>query len=662
MPHAEIKKRFFPGDGKAFFYTEDLELDVVGRMVCGMLNRWGGRIVVGTKAAEKVVGEIKTDAEKLAGIFGIEKNIWDKLTPKAVFFVYTDYLCNNKHVVIVVDVPHGKDIPYGFDNVVYVCDNDHSNVRDATVRDATVEEVSNWIRGKPRESVRWERRLSLLEFSEPPLGSQSPKDLNKEMILEVWGKLCSKDKSKGDVSKNGADWRLALKSLSVLQGGRLTNAGDVLFANYPQARLPQTRVWMIECDNKGPDKTEKKSYYDGPLKTVFFKVESEINNCLRELARVSKAKQIPSKVVHEALVNALVHRDYANASGVVKVEICSDCLKISNSGGLPEGLSKEMLVHGGVSVLRNPDIAHVLYLNGIMDMCGRGIGRIRHGCRDAELQDPVWDVATGDVCLTISRNSKTNQTNQTNPPDRSPTTPDDGKPHSVTLPGGVNLEMIWVNGGAFTMGSPLEEKERSLSEVQKEVSIKSYWLGKYPVTQEQWQAVMKNKPFDSPNARHPVVNVSWDEVKNFYEKVNTYMNITSSAKYKYTLPMEAEWEYACRADTMTPFNTGNDCLTPKDANYYQEKSQKSSPETTEVGKFLPNNWGFYDMHGNVNEWCWNKYKSDSLARAYRGGSWENTQSNCRSAYSNAHSSDCKCSNLGFRLALVLSTEIAARDG
>jgi formylglycine-generating enzyme required for sulfatase activity/tRNA A-37 threonylcarbamoyl transferase component Bud32 len=205
------------------------------------------------------------------------------------------------------------------------------------------------------------------------------------------------------------------------------------------------------------------------------------------------------------------------------------------------------------------------------------------------------------------------------------------------LGNGVTLEMVSIPGGTFMMGSPETEEERYDDEgPQHRVTIQSFWMSKYPITQRQWQAVMGENPSYFKGDNRPVENVSWEDVVAFCQRLSEKTGKT------YCLPSEAEWEYACRAGTTTPFYFG-ETITTDLVNYHGEYPYAEAPEdvyreeTTEVGIFPPNAFGLYDMHGNVWEWCadpwhdnyngaptdgsvWREGGSDGLF-ALRGGSW-----------------------------------------
>ena len=201
---------------------------------------------------------------------------------------------------------------------------------------------------------------------------------------------------------------------------------------------------------------------------------------------------------------------------------------------------------------------------------------------------------------------------------------------------------------------------------------KDYWLCKYVVTQGQWQAVMNNNPSAfKGGGNYPVENVSWEDARNFCEKLNGLYADKLPQGYRFELPTEAQWEYACRAGTTTAFNNGKDLTwlqtyitgAPplKEVAWFDNNNNDS---THEVGKKQPNAWGLFDMHGNVREWCrdwYGSYNGDATdptgpssgsCRVFRGGSWDCDARFCRSASRNCNGPGDRYYFLGFRLALV----------
>ncbi|MFM7405211.1 MAG: SUMF1/EgtB/PvdO family nonheme iron enzyme [Cuspidothrix sp.] len=229
------------------------------------------------------------------------------------------------------------------------------------------------------------------------------------------------------------------------------------------------------------------------------------------------------------------------------------------------------------------------------------------------------------------------------------------------LGNGVFLEMIAIPGGTFWMGSPENEAKSSRSESpQHQVTVPNFFMGKYQLTQAQYQAIIGNNPSHFKGNNRPVENVSWDDAGNnrpvenvsWDDAVKFCQKLSQKTQKNYRLPSEAEWEYACRAGTTTPFYFG-DNITPDLVNYNGNYPYKSAPkgkyrqQTTDVGTFPPNPFGLYDMHGNVWEWCeddwhnnyinaptkgsaWNS-RSGSDIKLLRGGPWNGDAWYCRSA-------------------------------
>ncbi|MBH8576627.1 SUMF1/EgtB/PvdO family nonheme iron enzyme [Nostocaceae cyanobacterium CENA369] len=243
----------------------------------------------------------------------------------------------------------------------------------------------------------------------------------------------------------------------------------------------------------------------------------------------------------------------------------------------------------------------------------------------------------------------------------------------------VTLEMVQIPGGTFTMGSPaVEEKRNSDEGPQHQVKVPGFFMGKYEVTQAQYQAIMGNNPSGFKGEKRPVENVSWNDAVEFCKRLSQKTGRT------YRLPSEAEWEYACRARTTTPFYFGETITTDLAnyrgtdypvvgtsylGNYGKGPKGQYRGETTPVGNFPPNAFGLYDMHGNVHEWCqdyWhenynsapidgNAWLNDSdiqARRVLRGGYWQDIPVFCRSADRFTHEADVNNLGIGFRVVLV----------
>jgi formylglycine-generating enzyme required for sulfatase activity/tRNA A-37 threonylcarbamoyl transferase component Bud32 len=249
--------------------------------------------------------------------------------------------------------------------------------------------------------------------------------------------------------------------------------------------------------------------------------------------------------------------------------------------------------------------------------------------------------------------------------------------HYIETLGDVPLEMVAIPGGTFQMGSPeTEEGHHDSESPQHWVTIKPFFLGKYPITQAQYQAVahfpkvereLDPDPSYFKGKNRPVEQVSWFDCMEFCARLSQYTG------WNYRLPSEAEWEYACRAGTTTPFHFG-ETITTDLANYdgndiYGAGAKgKCRGETTPVGSFqVANAFGLYDMHGNVGEWCLDQWHgsyegassdgqaliidndNDNYSRLLRGGSWVNNPANCRCADRNWSQPVLRLNSFGFRV-------------
>jgi formylglycine-generating enzyme required for sulfatase activity len=239
------------------------------------------------------------------------------------------------------------------------------------------------------------------------------------------------------------------------------------------------------------------------------------------------------------------------------------------------------------------------------------------------------------------------------------------------------IAMVPIAAGCFPMGSPEEEPERDADEgPQHRVCLKPFEIGKHEATFADWDACVADggcphRPEDEGWGRddRPAINVSWEDIQDYLRWLNANTGKT------YRLPTEAEWEYAARAGTVTPFSTG-DCIHTAQANYdgtFGYSSCKVGEDvdlhkTVPVGSYAPNPWGLLDMHGNVNEWtqdCWNEgyagAPTDGSAwldgncsrRVVRSGSWYGYAVQLRSAYRCRSHANFKHRSLGFRLARSL---------
>ncbi len=221
--------------------------------------------------------------------------------------------------------------------------------------------------------------------------------------------------------------------------------------------------------------------------------------------------------------------------------------------------------------------------------------------------------------------------------------------------------MRWIKPGQFSMGSPKEEPHRYDYETQHEVTLtKGFWFADTACSQELWQVVMETNPSKTNGPKKPVENVSWGDCSEFLRRINGIMDFSLS------LPTEAQWEYACRAGTRSPFSFGI-TIAPDQVNYngeypyLGEKKGLNRGNTVKIKSLPPNQWGLYEMHGNVWEWCndwYGEYETGSVTdptgpaegtyRVLRGGSAFSAAADCRSAARSRCHVDGRYSRNGFR--------------
>jgi formylglycine-generating enzyme required for sulfatase activity len=252
------------------------------------------------------------------------------------------------------------------------------------------------------------------------------------------------------------------------------------------------------------------------------------------------------------------------------------------------------------------------------------------------------------------------------------------KCYTEDLGDGVKLTLMLIPAGEFLMGAPEDELEsRENERPQHRVQVPQFLMGRYPVTQAQWLVVagypqetqeLTPDPSHFKGDNHPVENVSWDDAQEFCNRLSVKTGKT------YCLPSEAQWEYACRAGTTTPFHYG-EIITSELVNYDGNRTYNDSPKgeyresTSEVGQFPANEWGLHDMHGNVWEWCedgwyddyngassdgraWFETDRKDLERLLRGGSLGNSPEICRSACRKNLTHDNRINCLGFRVSCI----------
>lgn len=211
----------------------------------------------------------------------------------------------------------------------------------------------------------------------------------------------------------------------------------------------------------------------------------------------------------------------------------------------------------------------------------------------------------------------------------------------------ITIALVFIPAGKYLKGSPLSEKDRLPDETQKPVAIEQpFYIGKYEITQNQYAAVMSSNPSLYLSADAPVETVSWEMAKQFCEKLSALTSQTIA------LPSENQWEYACRAETTTPFCAGT---TAEDLNSVAWFRENTHERTQPVGQKRPNAWGLYDMHGNVWEWCEDPGPGEG-ERILKGGSWMDAPEFCRCAARTKLRQNVITPNVGFRVIAAINVK------
>ena len=385
MKTEAVRESLSLGEGYNIEFMSDCgDAGLVGQAVCGFLNTSGGYIVCGVDERGELTGIDR--ATELAK--NLEQGLQRGLSPGALVSVQVQEV--EGKALLVIEVPAGKDLPYAFENVIYLHEGQ-------ATRKADVETIRDMVLRKQVEPERWERRFS-------------PADMNEDLDFnEIRSTVKAVVESGRFPFRDSDNSVMILEDLSVSKYGRLTNGGDVLFGANPAIRYPQIRVRaaVLKTDKAGDTYQDMKSY-EGPLVSVLEDVYAFIQRNTPTISRFRTADLkrqdepfYPSNAIREGLVNAFAHRDYSDFSGGITIHIYPNRLEIWNAGRFPEGVAPSQLKAGTLSVLRNPDIAHVIYLRGYMEKVGRGITLIQKACADRGLPPPRWSEDSRGVTLTF---------------------------------------------------------------------------------------------------------------------------------------------------------------------------------------------------------------------------------------------------------------------
>ena len=356
------------------FKTSYSCFDSIGKTVCAFLNTTGGVVVCGVGDN----GEIRGIEKKDSAVNVIERRLFDNIVPRSLIEVSVHEI--NEKSILLIEVPAGSDVPYTYQNHYFFRKGEHNIIAD---RD-TIQDI---FQRKVVEPIRWERRFSTADTAH---------DVD---LKELASAVKHIEGSRGFRFTDTENVDTVLNDLSLGKHGRLTQGGDILFGKEPARRMPQVRV-RAACfsEDKASDEYRDMQTYEGALFPVLEQVFDFIVRNTPTKAKFGRKRLerkdeplYPVQAVREGLVNAFAHRDYSAFSGGIAVHVYPNRLELWNSGPLPEGITPATLAHGHLSILRNPDIAHVLYLRGRMEKIGRGSLLILRLCQEAGLPEPKWE-------------------------------------------------------------------------------------------------------------------------------------------------------------------------------------------------------------------------------------------------------------------------------
>lgn len=360
-------------------------LDSLVKAVCGMLNQQGGVVVWGTGDDGSVSGVQDGNQQSLT----LNDYIIQNISPRPLFSVS----CHSfrEKVVVVVDVPRGADKPYSFRREIWVRVG-------ATTLKATTELASGIVETSAAQLERWERE---------PMAGFALSDCDGQELAAAKREL-------GDQGRFGADVPASdeklLHRLSLIHNGQFTNGAVVLFARTPETWLPNVSLRLVAYVGDKNGAIANDTVMQGPairvLKDAIVTIQQRTGYSSRfELQRVERQDQPAYALfaLREGLVNAVVHRDYSSPGGNVRIELFPDHLTIYNSGTLPAGWTVQDLRKTHGSHPRNPDVARVFYLRGLMEQLGMGTQRLIAACRELGGKPPVWKAEQDTVSLTLYR-------------------------------------------------------------------------------------------------------------------------------------------------------------------------------------------------------------------------------------------------------------------
>ena len=382
-----IKDLIKQGESENLEFKDNVrQRDSIARNVCGFLNGEGGQILIGVTVDGQISGV--NNAARIAE--NLRAYLIENIIPEFALEVSSEKMGDAE--IITVRVWRGSKKPYIFNGGIFFR-------RGANTVAATSQEISGLIHRRQEAENHWERQ---------PVVNAELEDLDVEEIQSSINEAANRS----DKIKPGSGAADFLSYYGLLQNGRLTNAAVVLFARRPAEFLPQCRV-RLSILRRGKTSVELTNdrLLDGNLFKNLRAIDEYLNLYVGQTSKLFETmwqrrdeREYPLSALREAVLNALIHRDYANISGTVSILLYPDKLEIINSGELPFKPNESN--RNQLSFLVNPDIAQIVYLRGFIEKMGIGIPFIVESCRRAGLKTPVWSTDSHSVKLTFFSNTK----------------------------------------------------------------------------------------------------------------------------------------------------------------------------------------------------------------------------------------------------------------
>lgn len=387
MNPTDLRKMIAQGEGVALElktgHASSSSIANVMREVVAMLNHGGGHVLLGLADDGRVLGvpDAVSAAEQL------QRQLGALITPRAPWAIETATL--DAKDIIVIDVPEGADKPYVGEGAIYLRRGNRSVA-------ASRDEISALIRQRAAAADRWERQIAL---------GASRGELDEGLVRQTLARASASGHWPGDAD----DVNGFLHGLGLTEGDNVTHAAWLLYGKKPARLLPQARVRLLVLPE---GKTGGHYALDKTFDTCLLKMAQALPAALAPYAEGVRSefdprdwqrndrRRYPPAALREGVMNALVHRDYASSASIV-ISVMPDSIQIVSPGGLPDDMTVAELRRGQLSLPRNPDIAHVCFLHGLIEKLGRGTQMIMEECRRAKLKEPRWNSSSRETALAL---------------------------------------------------------------------------------------------------------------------------------------------------------------------------------------------------------------------------------------------------------------------